>query len=563
MKNRVLIYGLLAALSISCGRTDIAGKLDEAESIISSHPDSALAIIRSIDTLSLNRVPLKARYSLLNTMAIDKNYIDTADVSVIMPAVEYYRKHGTADEKLKSYYYLGRIQTYKKDYNSAIVSYSVAEKEVPNSTDLIAQGLLYMAYADSYNEAKSRIKEKEYVEKGIEAFDKAGDKRHLNISSGRLAGAYYNLQKWSIADSLYREGIEKARDDTYAMSLYLPTYARMKVIQPDKDPQGAINLLKLYREEYKGRMSINDYGVLAYASCLIGDEETCSMIENQLRRLEGVNKQIAWHWLWYIEQHRGNYKEALEYSDSAHLYNSIEVEKLFSNSVVQSLQDFWSGEADRAARAAQVSRLRLFVIALSLSLFFLLLLLIMQRKYGQRKKEMERILKLGEESNRMLRQSNEALQLRQRQEYKETEEKLENLRKAFIVNYKEKFSSIGELCKAYIESQSKSDRKDAIIHKVEDLIAYISDDDRLHARFEEQINGDLDNVIRRLKADLGGVDQKESRFICYCIVGFDPEMIATILGLSLSNVYTKKSRLKERIRNLDSQYKDEYLDLLR
>lgn len=563
MKNRVLIYGLLAALSISCGRTDIAGKLDEAESIISSHPDSALAIIRSIDTLSLNRAPLKARYSLLNTMAIDKNYIDTADVSIIMPAVEYYRKHGTADEKLKSYYYLGRIQTYKKDYNSAIVSYSVAEKEVPNSTDLIAQGLLYMAYADSYNEAKSRIKEKEYVEKGIEVFEKAGDVRHMNLCSGRLAGAYYDLQKWSIADSLYRDGIEKAKGDTLAMSIFLSNYAKMKVVQPEKDPKGAIELLREYTGKYKQKMSLTNYGVLAYASCLNGDEKTCSTIEEQLCKLDYPNRQTIWLWIELIEQHKGNYKKALEYSDSAHLVNSILVENLLSNSVVQSLQDFWSGEADRAARAAQVSRLRLFVIALSLSLFFLLLLLIMQRKYGQRKKEMECILKLGEESNRMLRQSNEALQLRQRQEYKETEEKLENLRKAFIVNYKEKFSSIGELCKAYIESQSKSDRKDAIIHKVEDLIAYISDDDRLHARFEEQINGDLDNVIRRLKADLGGVDQKESRFICYCIVGFDPEMIATILGLSLSNVYTKKSRLKERIRNLDSQYKDEYLDLLR
>lgn len=245
MRNSIIIYGVLAVLAVSCGSSDIVYKLDMAESLMTGHPDSSLVLIRSIDTLSLKGKPLKARYSLLHAMALDKNYIDTADVSVIEPAVEYFRKHGTADEKLKSYFYLGRIQTNGQDHSGAIVSYSIAEKEVPHSSDLIAQGLLYMASADAHNLAKNKSKEKEYVEKGIDAFERAGDVRHMNLCSGRLAGAYYNLQKWSIADSLYREGIERAKGDTLAMSIFLSNYARMKVVQPDKDPQGAIELLRL------------------------------------------------------------------------------------------------------------------------------------------------------------------------------------------------------------------------------------------------------------------------------------------------------------------------------
>lgn len=66
-------------------------------------------------------------------------------------------------------------------------------------------------------------------------------------------------------------------------------------------------------------------------------------------------------------------------------------------------------------------------------------------------------------------------------------------------------------------------------------------------------------MVIHLKKDLGCVDKKEVRFICYLIVGLDPQIIASLLNLSVSNVYTKKSRLRDRIKNMDSPYKDDYL----
>jgi len=50
-----------------------------------------------------------ARYSLLNAMAIDKNYIDTTSLEIIAPARDYYPKYGTPTEALRTFYYLGRI----------------------------------------------------------------------------------------------------------------------------------------------------------------------------------------------------------------------------------------------------------------------------------------------------------------------------------------------------------------------------------------------------------------------------------------------------------------------
>ena len=55
----------------------------------------------------------------LLSQALDKNYIDLQSDSIIAPAVRYYENHGTPDERLKVFYYRGRISMNANDYDSA------------------------------------------------------------------------------------------------------------------------------------------------------------------------------------------------------------------------------------------------------------------------------------------------------------------------------------------------------------------------------------------------------------------------------------------------------------
>lgn len=86
----------------SCGDCKTERLLDDVDSYIRVHPDSALKVLRKVDSRVLKTNRLRAEYSLLHAMALDKNYIDTADISVVLPAVDYYKRHGSADEKLRS-----------------------------------------------------------------------------------------------------------------------------------------------------------------------------------------------------------------------------------------------------------------------------------------------------------------------------------------------------------------------------------------------------------------------------------------------------------------------------
>ena len=56
-----------------------------------TYPDSALQLLKTIDSKHLVTKEGKARYALLYSQALDKNYIDVTEDSLINIAVEYYK----------------------------------------------------------------------------------------------------------------------------------------------------------------------------------------------------------------------------------------------------------------------------------------------------------------------------------------------------------------------------------------------------------------------------------------------------------------------------------------
>ena len=576
MNIRFVLILLPFFLLASCGGREVAGTLDEVESVIYERPDSALQQLRAMDPAQLGTKSQRARYSLLLAMALDKNYIDTTDVSVVMPAVDYYRKHGTSDEKMRSGYYLGRIQFNRGDYNAAAVTFSLCEKQLPTTKDLRMKGQLYMALSDVYNRTKNLDKEEEYVNKGIQAFTEAGDEKYQNLTYGRLAILLYNKGDWDKADSLFRIGINKAENHPLFLTDLLSNYAKMKVLQPEKDPAGAISLLNRRRDEFRRPLSIKDHCVYAYASLLVGDEQTCDKLVKNLMQLTGPEKDHVISWMTQIEQQKGNYAEALDYCMQDFSHNMAMAKELISHSATQALNDYLMTETEAVKKESMIKTLSILLGALSIILALMLLFWVYKRRRDRQDAKRERLLRIAEESNLILQQGfdeERAALLKQVELYSrksdeaksddaKLKETLESLRKVYAETYKEKYASVGKLCEAYFNAQNRTDKSEIIYRKVEDMVSFISDDDKLHRKFENQINRDLNNIVKHLKADLGNVDKMESRFICYCIVGFAPEMIGTVLNLSLSNVYTKKSRLKEKIRNLESPYKDEYLRMI-
>lgn len=124
--------------------------LIEVESFIEEMPDSSLSRLQRINHAELSGKEEKAKYALLLSMALDKNFIDKTDFEVLQPAIDYYDDNGTATDKLRTYYYQGRIYQNRKDDAKAIECYVNAIEARAGSDDLLTQARTYFAQSKIY-----------------------------------------------------------------------------------------------------------------------------------------------------------------------------------------------------------------------------------------------------------------------------------------------------------------------------------------------------------------------------------------------------------------------------
>ena len=151
----ILTVIITAITIVSCNgarKSETFRVLEDVDSYIEARPDSALAVLEGIDVEDLGSREEKAKYALLMSMALDKNYIDRTDFEVLQPAIDYYEDHGTATDKLRTFYYQGRIYQNGGDDEMAMECFVRAVEEGDGAEDcmtmarcLFSQGTLYQA----------------------------------------------------------------------------------------------------------------------------------------------------------------------------------------------------------------------------------------------------------------------------------------------------------------------------------------------------------------------------------------------------------------------------------
>lgn len=156
---------LTACFAISCSDGNLLKSLDVSESMMEAHPDSALMILKSIDESGLKSKKEKARYALLMSMALDKNYIDRTSFEVLQPAIDYYLKKDNGTERLRTLYYQGRIFQNRGDMDSALNTFTKAiaysgqtEDALYIAKTLVSQACMYYEFHDYENYTECHLR---------------------------------------------------------------------------------------------------------------------------------------------------------------------------------------------------------------------------------------------------------------------------------------------------------------------------------------------------------------------------------------------------------------------
>jgi flagellar basal body-associated protein FliL len=203
--------------------------------MLETKPDSALIILKGINSEGLNREE-SARLALLKTMALDKNYIDTTSFDVLQPAIDYYLDNGSADERLRTLYYQGRIFQNKGDDEKAMQAFiNAVDLSHDGITDsltyarlLVAQGAIYL----------SMYKTDAFVDNNLQAakiYDKIGyESQNIKCLSKAENGCIINADKLR-ADSIMDIFQSKAESNPDLYEILIPSIISYTIAFGDKE----------------------------------------------------------------------------------------------------------------------------------------------------------------------------------------------------------------------------------------------------------------------------------------------------------------------------------------
>ena len=225
-----------AVVLLSCSKADLETEqtLEDVASFIEERPDSALTILDTMDSFSLTTSALKARHSLLLAMARDKNYIDDTTDSIIAPAVSWYRRHGSADEKLLMNYYRGRIAMNAGDYETAMRWFAGGSRFSEKARNKVWSGRLCNAKFQVYQHLFDSSSAIDAALRSADYYAAAGELSRYYDAINNVACVYEQLL--DTANALHYLGILRDNWDELDESQHSCYYAGMLSISSDKKP---------------------------------------------------------------------------------------------------------------------------------------------------------------------------------------------------------------------------------------------------------------------------------------------------------------------------------------
>ena len=152
MKEKVIFLLLIIMILTSCaGNRKYDDLMQRADSIMNVNDDSAKVAIRMLDGVK-SQLPefskaQKMRYELLRHKAMNKAYISFTSDSIMKEVVDYYDRHGSANERMLANYVLGCVYRDMHEVPLALEYYNKAAEQADTTAADCDYGTLYRVYS--------------------------------------------------------------------------------------------------------------------------------------------------------------------------------------------------------------------------------------------------------------------------------------------------------------------------------------------------------------------------------------------------------------------------------
>lgn len=369
MKRSFFLF-LIALLCLGCNSDH---ELDLAESLIHTHPDSSLVILKGWKPrhpdLSKSE---QARYSLLMSMALDKNYIDVASDSIILPAVRYYASH-PGKERMLAYYYQGLVYKNMGSTSASIVALEKSEADAKDMHDYYNLGLIYRNKVGLFTESGDIPAAIQCARASVQNFSLAEADLYEQYARLTLAISLINNKEYDLALSELDSLSHEAHDKHLISRL---TLHRAQCLWAKNAPPDSI--IHLYRQIPKSYFDALDYGRLAESFEKMGQKDSAdywlnvgfALAPNQNYKATLDYRKAR------LEKSRGNYRAAFELLDRVSAYQDSLTRVRLAESISAAQRDYFKQERNLQTAKANTATTRLYLwIALSIFVFVLIILL--------------------------------------------------------------------------------------------------------------------------------------------------------------------------------------------
>ena len=545
-----IIFSIIVLLLVSgCGRNEYKEQLDNAESLIESQPDSALAILNNIDLKDVNTEAERALFILLKTHLTTQGNADKD--SLINISTDYYKRHkGNVQELALALLYQANYLINKRDIDGGMMNLLQIEELLPEiNNDYIKGyhcmllGALYSYYHDFSNASVA-------CQQACQYFENTKNALQWKIFVKLLEGImYYNLSiSYEKSISLFNEAlicaeqVKKESAVTQCKSLLIVMYTETK--QLDK----AYELAKGLNEKEVEKLSVNNqealYSSLSYLYNLKNDTDNSLKFINKAKDLlksNGKPQSISTNRLIDIALLKNNYKEAYELSQKQRKADYDKFLSLLERPLMTSHRDYLKKELEQNKQISKVERQR------NLSVLAIVLLLSFAVIFYLRKLNKDKQRKLDEYADIVI-------------DLRSTLQKSESAATELVQTlYKDQFKILNGITDSFFNQNNDAKGQKYVYNEVKYLIEQFSKDKKALQELENTVNKCCNNVMKKLRTELPGLDEQDYRQMCYHYAGFSGKLISILLDKSQANIYMRKSRLKEKIQQSDAPSKDEIL----
>lgn len=544
----LLLALMLGAKLPGCRRTPSTRlqAMSRAEALMDSFPDSALAVMRGVSIPAEASRREHALYALLLTQALDKNYIDVADDSLIAVADEYYRTTSDTRRQMLSAFYRARVRFNALDYPRSLRLFTESLELAAALSDPFWQARAASEIAAIYNRTHHPSEELEFSLQALHYGRLAARQPYLNYHMLGYANACVNQienDSIEVAESLGIALLDSARlyNDDYLyghVNVLLCKIAYVKGLWDrcicygesalntgfsETDITGVLGVAYLQRGEMNKAIALlpdvpdsNDVGMLQFAykvAVRTGDKDKAiSMLHRMLFLQDSIlNRSL-----------KQNYTQAVS---SYYAYEN-EIKNL---------------------RIANMQASRWLMIG-----GFVVLLLAAVGIF----------LYVGRKKNYKLQQALSVVSDLQNLRTA-TGGELDEARRKVERMLSERFKEINAILSRYYDGQHSVHVKRQLSEEIKLLLSEFSNNQTKLTELREYLDCNADNVYSDFERDFPNLQSHDYLLFLYNGLGMSSTAISLLLGVDKESVYNRKGRLKIRIKSVQPHRMNDYLSILR